>query len=278
MSSLSLKGWLRYAGGKRSLADTVLQRFRETQKRRLTSTCVGGGSVELAICAGGSVEALRLADANPAVRAFYAAPLDATLLSFVAHMEFSRLRGAINDAVTGRKPLPPRVLGALFWVYSRRCLNGIVRCNRKGELNVAEGRTASGKAPFITHVDMAAAADLSKMLHSRPVTVLSDAVDAVLLAEDEFVFSDPPYTGGFVGYTAEGWTKEDDVRLFEALADAHKRSCPVLLCQPDTDWARDLAEQILPGWEVSEVKMARSVNSDGQGRAPVGELLIWSGE
>lgn len=277
MSSLSLKGWLRYAGGKRSLTDTVLHRFRESQKRRLTSTCVGGGSVELALCASGNVEALRLADANPAVRAFYAAPLDATLLSFVAHMEFSRLRGAINDALTGRKPLPPRVLGALFWTYSRRCLNGIVRCNRLGELNVSEGRTASGKTPFITHADMEAATALSKMLHSRPVTVLSDAVEAVLLAEDEFVFSDPPYTGGFVGYTAEGWTKEDDVRLFEALANAQRRRCSILLCQPDTDWARDLAEQILPGWEVSEVKMARSVNSDGQGRAPVGELLIWSG-
>lgn len=50
----------------------------------------------------------------------------------------------------------------------------------------------------------------------------------------------------------------------------------MVLSQPDTEWARDCCSGILKGWQVDRLEVARPANSDGEGRGPVGELLIWN--
>ena len=274
-------GWLRYAGGKRSIAGLITERL--AVRDALTSACVGGGCVEVQIATARRLSYLCLADRNPAVRSFYRHGIDELSAPFYARLPFTVLRDRLNEAVAKVESGDASAegeLAVLFWAYSRRCYNGIVSVNREGRFNVSEGLTAQGQPLTVSDFDIAYAAHLGGLIRQAQPRILSCAFEAIESAPaGSSILVDPPYTGGFVSYTKERWGEADDARLFEALAksrtDKQTRS---VLCQPDSPLARELAGRLLPSWRIDVVPMRRSVNSDGQGRKPVGELLIWSGE
>lgn len=279
--AFSFHGWLRYCGGKRSMAGLIIERLGVRDS--LTSACVGGGSVELQIVTSRCLSYLCLADRNPAVRSFYRHGIDELSAPFYVRLPFATLRDRLNEAVAKVESGDASAegeLAVLFWAYSRRCNNGIVRVNREGRFNVSEGLTAKGQSLTVSDFDIAYAAHLGGLIRQAQPRILPCAFEAIEAAPPgSSILVDPPYTGGFVGYTKERWGQADDERLYEALARSRKdKRTRSVLCRPDTPLARELAARFLPDWFVDVVPMRRSVNSDGLGRGPVGELLIWSGE
>ena len=274
-------GWLRYAGGKRSIAGLITERL--AVRDAFTSACVGGGSVEVQIATAHRLSYLCLADRNPAVRSFHRHGIDELSAPFYARLPFAVLRDRLNEAVAKVESGDASAegeLAVLFWAYSRRCNNGIVRVNREGRFNVSEGLTAQAQPLTVSDFDIAFAAHLGGLIRKAQPRILSCAFEAIESAPaGSSILVDPPYTGGFVSYTKERWGEADDERLFEALAKSRTdKKTRGVLCQPDSPLARELAGRLLPGWHIDAVPMRRSVNSDGQGRKSVGELLIWSGE
>lgn len=274
-------GWLRYAGGKRSIAGLITERL--AVRDALTSACVGGGSVEVQVVTTRRLAYLCLADRNPAVRSFYRHGIDEISAPFYARLPFAVLRDRLNEAVAKVESGDASAegeLAVLFWAYSRRCNNGIIRVNLEGRFNVSEGLTAQGQPLAVSDFDIAYAAHLGGLVRKAQPRILSCAFEAVESAPaGSSILVDPPYTGGFVSYTKERWGEADDERMFEVLAKSRTdKKTRGVLCQPDSPLARELAGRLLPSWHIDAVPMRRSVNSDGQGRKPVGELLIWSGE
>ena len=113
-----------------------------------TSACVGGGSVEIQIATARHLSYLCLADRNPAVRSFYRHGIDELSAPFYARLPFAVLRDRLNEAVAKVESGDASAegeLAVLFWAYSRRCNNGIIRVNLEGRFNVSEGLTAQGQ-------------------------------------------------------------------------------------------------------------------------------------
>jgi DNA adenine methylase len=91
------------------------------------------------------------------------------------------------------------------------------------------------------------------------------------------VYFDPPYvpvsdTAHFTAYAKSPFGPDQQVRLATVLRDLGQRRVPALLSNSDCRTTRDLYRGLRP----RSVEVRRSINSDGKGRGPVGELLVKS--
>jgi DNA adenine methylase len=86
---------------------------------------------------------------------------------------------------------------------------------------------------------------------------------------------DPPYspaseTANFTAYTAGGFGPAEQERLRDVARKLIDRGVHVLLSNSDTPFVRKLYK----GFKIEEVQAPRRVNSKGDKRGNVGELLI----
>lgn len=292
MSISPLRSPIKYPGGKRKLIPEILQRL-PTNLSLLNEPFFGGGSLGLQLAGEGKLRRLVAGEACEPVRALWEGltngkhVVEAHLRLFV---DLADRKGPLEFYEHCRRELnagghDSSLQAALILALNKTCNNGIVRFNRSGEFNVSLGKKQDGSyhqlKPDFDHLDRC-----QRALRGANFQIYSTWVEALAVSL-EFtqsldprdcwtVYADPPYTGGFVGYTPEGWTSDDDIKLFTALARAANYGSRVVLSQPDTEWARDCCSSILKGWQVDRLEVARPANSDGEGRGPVGELLIWN--
>lgn len=287
---------LKYPGGKRKL-------FGEVEKRlprgsfKYAEPFWGGGSIGVRLAGEGRLVQLVAGEACGPVRAFWEALAGrlrnaafAVLLQRASKRTFEDPVAAFTDhrealncyAVNGVQPGAYDYAGALLLTLNKTCMNGLVRFNSRGEFNVPIGRRQDGSyyrfQPDFEHLDRVRAALVGAGFQIFPSW---RAVTELVMHSDGdpsqwAIYFDPPYTGGFVDYTAEGWSSDDDIELYEAARELGAVRERVVLSQPDTEWARDCCASLLKGWQVDKLKVGRPINSDGQGRGPVGELLIWN--
>ncbi|MGB9590520.1 MAG: DNA adenine methylase, partial [Candidatus Hydrothermia bacterium] len=93
----------------------------------------------------------------------------------------------------------------------------------------------------------------------------------------DFVYFDPPYyplspTANFSDYTSNGFSEEDHIRLAHAFAALAEKGVLVMESNSDTRFVREHYE----AWRIARIKAMRSINSKGDRRGPVGELIIMS--
>lgn len=155
------------------------------------------------------------------------------------------------------------------------CFNGLWRINKKGEMNAAWGKRKNPAFPDRNRL-------LAVSSALRTTDILSgDALDILetydeLAAPGTVVFADAPYHGGFVEYTKDGFTHEQQQRLVQKCADWSARGACVIYTNSDCKAVRDLVDSYWAGANVGTVMMRRRINCNGEGRGPVGELLVSS--
>lgn len=287
---------LKYPGGKRKLFDEVNQRLPQGSFK-YAEPFWGGGSIGVRLAGEGRLVQLVAGEACGPVRAFWEALAGrlrnaafADLLQRASKRTFEDPVAAFTDhrealncyAANGVQPGTYDYAGALFLVLNKTCMNGLVRFNNRGEFNVPIGRRQDGSyyrfQPDFEHLDRVRAALVGAGFQIFPSW--RAVTELVMHSDDDpsqwAIFFDPPYTGGFIDYTPEGWSSDNDIELYEAARELGAVRERVLLSQPDTEWARDCCASILKGWQVDKLEVRRSINSDGQGRGPVEELLIWN--
>ena len=295
MSISPLRSPIKYPGGKRKLIPEILQRL-PVDLSLLCEPFFGGGSLGLQLAGEGKLRRLVAGEACEPVRALWEGlangkhVVEAHLRVFA---ELANQKGPLAFYEHCRRELnagchDSSLQAALLLALNKTCNNGIVRFNRAGEFNVPIGKKQDGSfhrfKPDFDHLERC-----QRALRGAAFQIYPTWMEALALADladgwtperaragDWSVYADPPYTGGFVGYTPEGWTSDDDIKLFTALAWASDYGARVVLSQPDTEWSRDCCAQLLKGWQVDSLGVGRPVNSDGEGRGPVGELLIWN--
>lgn len=295
---------LRYPGGKRRQLDQILPKLtpdplREFNPSAFVEPFVGGGAVFWALLGMGKLTAERviLCERNPAVAAFYRvlvkrsswpqtqrvlrALVDGAAENSDAGNEdlFAEVRNRLNGILMEREHVDDIDVAARIFFLNRTCMNGIVRMNRVGEFNVPIGRDSQGRPKRFTEDDIDRLAEAHYLCLRAMIEVREgDGVRLIQRApKNAIIYVDPPYSGGFVEYTAERWSADDDKRLYAACAKASTdRGCRIVLSQPDTEWARACAAKYLPGFAIEEIRAPRHVNRNGHGRQPVGELIIWN--
>lgn len=169
------------------------------------------------------------------------------------------------------KELTPIVRAARFLFLNRTGFNGLYRVNKSGRFNVPFGKYDN---PRIVDEDNIRAC--SKVLNNFVVLTSKDFAAVVTEAQPgDCVYFDPPYvplnpTANFTSYTSNGFTIDDQYRLAACFKQLVERGVAVIASNSDTKTVRDLYD----GFEMHAVEARRNINSKGDKRGPVGELII----
>lgn len=155
-------------------------------------------------------------------------------------------------------------------VISHNCFNGLYRVNASGGFNVPYGTYQNPNfcdAPKLREAARALKGTTIKCLDFESVVADAKPGDAI--------YFDPPYlprseTSNFTAYTDKGFGIQEHTRLARVFKEKADAGVAVLLSNSDTKIARELYR----GFRISRVQSVRSINSDGEKRGPVGELLI----
>ncbi|MHB8157642.1 MAG: DNA adenine methylase [Desulfocucumaceae bacterium] len=157
---------------------------------------------------------------------------------------------------------------------NKTCYNGLYRVNKKGQFNVPFGKY---KRPGFFDVDLL----LSASAALRQAKIFKADFNVVLenAGTGDLVYFDPPYfplsrTASFTDFTDRSFGAKDQERLAETFHELVKMGCLVMLSNSDTPFIRELYSRY--GRGVISLSANRSINSKGDRRGPVGELLICS--
>lgn len=162
---------------------------------------------------------------------------------------------------------------ALLMYLNRTCYNGLYRENAAGEFNVPIGD--HGKPNW---VQASRIMEAHRVLQN--VEILDGDFDYVLdyASEGDLVYFDPPYepvdkNSSFVEYSSENFSTEEQERLCEVAVDLVDEGVHVTISNSPP--MRDLYEY-LEEFTVHDVGAKRYINSDGEGRGEVGEIIVTS--
>jgi len=155
---------------------------------------------------------------------------------------------------------------------NKTCYNGLFRVNSSGEFNVPFG---SYKNPDIVNAPVLKA--VSHYLNNNNVKILNVDFEESMkgMRKEAFVYFDPPYhplsdSSSFTGYTLDGFGKEDQIRLKNLCDKLDKRGCRFLLSNSGADFIQELYQD----YKCEKIGAKRSINSDGNKRGKVKELLV----
>lgn len=155
---------------------------------------------------------------------------------------------------------------------NKTCYNGLFRVNNAGEFNAPFGRY---KNPAIVNANTIKA--VSHYLSKNNVQILNTDYKKSLanIRKDAFVYFDPPYdpvsdSANFTGYTKNGFSKRDQVKLKELCDKLHAKGVKFLLSNSSTEFILDLYKD----YNIIPVNAKRAINSNASGRGEVTEVLV----
>lgn len=162
---------------------------------------------------------------------------------------------------------------ALLMYLNRTCYNGLYRENQDGEFNVPI-RRGKGTPDWVQSARINEAHRLLQPvdLYSKDFEYVENQVEP-----NDLIYFDPPYkpvsaTSSFVEYSAEGFGQEEQkrlARLAERLYDVYDCHIVISNSPPMQELYKDIE-----GFQVHEVGATRMINSDGDNRGEVGEIIV----
>ncbi len=155
---------------------------------------------------------------------------------------------------------------------NKTCFNGMYRENSKGEYNIP-----FGDQPNPTICDVGNIQAVSHTLHDTHITSTSFEESIKTCKKSDFIYFDPPYyplntTANFTNYSKNNFTFKEQIKLSETFKQLHQKGCFVMLSNSNTDFIRKLYQP----FNIHEVYSARSINSKGEKRGKIKELIITS--
>lgn len=154
---------------------------------------------------------------------------------------------------------------------NKTCFNGLYRVNKKGHFN-----TPIGTEKYKKLYDLDNITNMHEYLKNNNVKILCGSYSSAVkdAKAGDFVYFDPPYDyqdgDGFTSYTADGFTKENQVELFNLFKELSDKGVYVMLSNNNTDFIRDLYKD----YNIGVVHAKRAINHKGDGRGAVEEVII----
>lgn len=155
---------------------------------------------------------------------------------------------------------------------NKTCFNGLFRVNKAGEFNSPFGKY---KNPNI--VDEVTLRAVSKYFNKADIKILNGDFESSLkgIRKGSFVYLDPPYdpvsnSANFTGYDKGGFNRDEQIRLKKLCDKLNKRGVKFLLSNSATEFIKDLYKD----YDITVVKAKRAINSNGNARGEVDEVLV----
>lgn len=262
--------FLKWAGGKsRLLAQYAPYLPRPEQIQRYFEPFLGSAALFFQL----RPDIAQLSDQNEHLVELYQTVRDNVegVIALLGHYENER---DFYYQVRGQDPagLSPTQRAARFIYLNKTCYNGLYRENRRGQFNVPFGQY---KRPKICDAPRLRAASQALQGVQLRVADFEEAVSQT--RPGDFIYFDPPYqplspTSSFTSYHRNGFTEADQQRLattFRRLAAGGRR---LLLSNSNTP----LIHELYAPFPKINISARRNINSNGQKRGPVTELLIFA--
>ncbi|MBQ3566119.1 MAG: DNA adenine methylase [Oscillospiraceae bacterium] len=155
---------------------------------------------------------------------------------------------------------------------NKTCFNGLYRVNNAGEFNSPFGYY---KNPNIVNALVLRA--VSTYFNSADIRFTSTDYSEVLnsVPKGTFVYLDPPYdpvssTANFTGYSKNGFSHADQIKLRECCDRLDKRGIKFMLSNSATDFIREQYSS----YNIKIVRAKRAINSVGNKRGYVDEIVV----
>ena len=155
---------------------------------------------------------------------------------------------------------------------NKTCYNGLFRVNRAGQFNSPYGKY---KKPNIVNRPVVLA--MSKYFNENNIKIIDGDYKLALknLRKGAFVYFDPPYmpistSSSFTGYTENGFDENQQVKLKEECDKLNSKGIKFLLSNSDHPFIRELYKD----YKIVTVKAKRSINSNGNKRGEITEILV----
>jgi len=188
--------------------------------------------------------------------------------------ELNREQKSFDYTTYGEKTIR-RASQLLF--LNKTCFNGLFRLNSKGGFNVPFGKYKN--PTIVNEKNLKKVSEL--LVHT---TIIQGDFSKCLeyINEQTFVYIDPPYrplnkTSSFTGYSQDGFSEQDQVRLCDFFGQVNKTGAKVMLSNsdprnenPDDHFFDDLYKDYL----IERVQAKRFINSVGDKRGEINELII----
>jgi len=251
---------LKWAGGKRWLIPTLEKLWAKHSGCRLVEPFCGGLSVALGL----QPQIALLNDVNSALVNFYqqiqkGLTLDISLENdekayYLRRTQFNEL-----NQLTG----VDETLAQLFYYLNRTGYNGLCRFNKSGGYNVPFGRykKINYQTDFMKYQPALSAWEFTNKDFSE-----------LAIADNDFIYADPPYDVPFHQYAQKGFNWDDQVRLAEWLIE-HKG--PVVLSNQATERVVDLYKKL--GFKLKYLDAPRRISCKANGRHAVKEVIATYG-
>jgi len=299
---LNFKPFIKIAGGKTALIPDLLSLLPEDFDKTVkyySEPFLGGGALFLHLLGsqGHKIKDYKLNEFNRDLLKLWCTILNARDLQFSSFIEdvkslelghcpeqYYRVRAnlrTINEDIYDRESS----FSARFLYLNKACFNGLIRYNLKGEFNSPVGSYKKVKV-----ADEGALNRLRAFLTQGPdylVTNVSvhnkDFADVVEYAiesdsskdKNKFFYLDPPYiplskTANFTQYSPTGFNEYDHWRLLSSLKLINSSGARFMLSNSDTP----LTRHIFKDFNIHQVLCRRNINSKGDKRGKVSELVI----
>ena len=169
------------------------------------------------------------------------------------------------------------VRAAQFIFLNKTCFNGLYRVNKDGKFNVP---FAYPKKPKI--YDEKNILNVSKALENVTIETASYLESEKSIKKGSLVYLDPPYRpldnkSSFNGYSKLAFDDENQKELAKYYKNISKKGAFALLSNSDPtniDDEDDFFEKLYADFKIYKVKANRFINSKGNKRGPINEILV----
>jgi len=292
--------FVKWAGGKRQILDDIhnfLPRFLENNEITYIEPFVGGGAVYFSLFKSPNIKRAILIDINPILIITYKTikqyvdALISRLYSLQKEYKknndkeyqsdyYYQLRDDYNDLVKQTNLDEFNInwidLSAKFIFLNRTCFNGLYRVNSSGEFNVPRG---SYKNPKICYSDNLF--HVSRALRKAEIYHADFEEAEKYIDQSTFLYLDPPYrssnSSGFTSYTKNGFDEGEQIRLAKFCKRIDDIGAKFLLSNSAPDNIDDndnFFNKNYEGFRKEIISARRNINSNGNDRGEVSELLI----
>ena len=166
---------------------------------------------------------------------------------------------------------------SLFIFLNKTCFNGLYRVNKKGQFNVPMG---AYKNPTIC--DEKNLRNVSEALQNVNIVCADYSFSKDFIDKDTFVYLDPPYrpisqTAGFTSYNTDRFDDKEQIRLARFIDEINANGAKIMLSNSDPQNVNPkdtFFEELYKAYIINKVEATRAINSKGDSRGKIKELLI----
>lgn len=280
--------FVKWVGGKKQLLPEISKRYPSS----FTKYCepfVGGGAVLFNVLSLFNPEQVLINDLNPELihtyRCIKDSPKDLINRLFELEHQYYGANDKKEFYLTRRDEFNRLIIerastvekAALFIMLNKTCFNGLYRVNSKSLFNVPFNGSVRP-----TICDSENILRCSSLLQ-KTIIMQGSYLDVYdFIDKDTFVYFDPPYrpltiSSAFTSYNEKGFTDDDQIQLSNFVKSISEKGARFLLSNSDPkniDKNDNFFDYIYRDFSIERVKANRMINSKGNSRGAIDELLI----